>query len=279
MRNFALVLSLLLSGAACAVEWRDLDSAHHLGGRKTSEGYLQGKVVLVCRWNQAETGSREMLLRLENVWQSFKTKPFVVLAGLNEREDPTGAARKFVTNERLSFPVYAGGALGTDEPTFASVPFLYVVDGTGKVVYHGTDDRLATQALVMALTDLESPRNLTQWRRFLDFELTTLPGRAYLRADEFRKKYPEEAKAYLARFKKLVAIPEVRKLAELVAFARKAKDAQSFDDRAAAKKQQFVKSVKGAISKYASLAEAEDPRVAQEAKNALADLKWTLAAL
>jgi len=34
-----------------------------------------------------------------------------------------------------------------------------------------------------------------------------------------------------------------------------------------------------AIEKYSFLKESDDRRVVQEAKNALADLKWTLAAL
>ena len=33
-----------------AVEWKNLDKEHHLGGRVTSEGYMRGKVTLVCRW-------------------------------------------------------------------------------------------------------------------------------------------------------------------------------------------------------------------------------------
>jgi len=279
MRSAVVFLLLLVSGAAGAVEWKGLDAAHHLGGRKASEGYLQGKVVLVCRWSPAQAASREMLKRLEEIWQGFKTKPFVVLGGSCEGHGTTDAAKGVVAESLISYPAYAGAALGAGEPDFTALPFLYVVDETGKVVYLGKEDRGATQAIVMALTDLEAPRNLGQWRRFLDFELGTLPGRAYLRADEFRKKYPEEAKEYLAKFRELTAIPDVRKLSELVDFARKSKDMRAFDAKTAAKKQKFAKMIEGALAKYGSLVEAADPRVVQEAKNALADLKWTLAAL
>jgi len=279
MRRIAFAVFLLVSGMAGAVEWKNVDAAHHLGGRKASGGYLQGKVVLDCRWSPTVASSREMLQRLEGIWRSFKTKPFVVLGGSCEETGTMEEAKGLVAESRVTFPVYAGAALGGGEPAFTETPFLYVVDETGKVVYLGKEDRNATQAIVMALTDMESPRDLKQWRRFLDFELEVLPGRAYLRADEFRKKYPAEAKTYLAKFKELTSIPDVRKLAEFVAFARKAKDMQAFDAKAEAKKRAFAKTVRDAISKYASLAEAEDPRVAQEAKNALADLKWTLAAI
>jgi len=275
MRYVFFALFLFVSGIVGAVEWKCLDAEHHLAGRKASEGYLRGKVVLVCRWNSDDEGSREMLMRLEDVWQSFKTKPFVVLGSSCS---DVGAAEK-VAAATCTFPVYAGAALGVGEPKFKKTPFLYVTDETGKVVYLGRNDRNATQAIVMALTDLESPRDLKQWKRFLDFELETLPGRAYLRVDEFRKKHPAAAKDYEVKFKELLAIPDVRKLSELVAFARKAKDMQTFDASKVVQKQKFKKMIENAILKYGPLVESKDPRVVQEAKNALADLKWTLAAL
>ena len=37
---------------------------------------------------------------------------------------------------------------------------------------------------------MEVPRSLVQWKRFLDFELQNLLGRAWVRAEEFRKKFP-----------------------------------------------------------------------------------------
>jgi len=279
MRSVILTVLLILSGAGGAVEWKCLDSAHHLGGRKASEGYLQGKVVLVCRWSPDNAASREMLLRLEEIWQGFKTKPFVVLGGSCEGHGTTDEAKRVVAESEVTFPVYAGAALGVGEPAFTKLPFLYAADETGKVVYLGKEDRNATQAIVMALTDMESPRDLKQWKRFLDFELEALPGRAYLRADEFRKKYPEAAKEYLAKFKALTSVPDVKKLSELVAFSRKAKDMRTFDAKTEAKKQKFAKMIESAIVKYGSLVDSKDPRVVQEAKNALADLKWTHAAL
>jgi len=281
MRKVVPFLFLLASGVASgAVEWRGLGPDRQLGGRKTSAGYLQGKVVLVCRWSPADAAAKGMLVRLEEIWQGFKTKPFVVLGGSLEDRGTAEEAKKLVVDSAVTFPVYAGAALGVGERLPEETPFLSVVDETGKVVYLGKDDRDATQALVTALTDMESPRDLEQWKRLLDFELETLPGRAYLRANAFRKKHPAEAKAYFEKFKALTSIPDVKRLSEFVAFSRKAKDLRTFDPKKkAVQKQRFEKMVESAISKYGSLAESEDPRVAQEAKNALADLKWTLAAL
>ena len=269
-----------LSVDAVAVGWRNVDEAHHLGGRKASEGYLKGKVVLVDRWGAKCPPCRAMLPQVEQIWQSFKTKPFVVLGGHCAGWGGADAVRQLVEENHLTYPVYEDAGLAEGEPQFDSIPFLYVVDETGKVVYKGRSDRNATQAVVSALTDMDAPRDIRQWRRFLDFELKELPGRAYLRLDEFRKKFPAEAKAeYSDAARELAKVPDIKKLAELVKFAKQAKDMRAFNEKQKDKRQKFKRMIESALSKYDSLRDSPDARVAQEAKNAIADLKWTQAAL
>ena len=269
-----------LSVDAGAVGWRNVDEAHHLGGRKASEGYLKGKVVLVDRWGAKCPPCRAMLPQVEQIWQSFKTKPFVVLGVHCAGWGGADAVRQLVEENHLTYPVYEDAGLAEGEPQFDSIPFLYVVDETGKVVYKGRSDRNATQAVVTALTDMDAPRDIRQWRRFLDFELKELPGRAYLRLDEFRKKFPAEAKAeYSEAARELAKVPDIKKLAELVKFAKQAKDMRAFNEKQKDKRQKFKRMIESALSKYDSLRDSPDARVAQEAKNAIADLKWTQAAL
>ena len=261
------------------VEWRNVDQEHYLAGRKASEGYLQGKVVLVDRWGLGCPPCRALLPRVEEIWRSFRTKPFVVIGGHCNGWGDAAGIKKLAKDLGLTYSIYEEAGLAVGEPQFSGIPFLYVVDETGKVVYMGHDERNATQAIVTALTDLEAPRNLAQWKRFLDFELETLPGRAFLRLAEFKKKFPAEARAYADREKELKAIPDVKKLSELVEFAKKAKDMREFGAKKKVQKAKFEKLVKDAISgsKYSSLLESGDPRVVQEAKNSIADLKWTAA--
>ena len=278
-------MSVLVAALACAaslsaaVEWRSVDADHYLAGRKCSEGYLQGKVVLVDRWGLGCPPCRGLLPRIEEIWQGFRTKPFVVIGGHCKGWGDADGVKKLASQLGLTYSIYEDAGLAVGEPAFNSIPFLYVVDETGKVVYMGHDERTATQVVVTALTDLESPRNLAQWRRFLDFELENLPGRAYLRLKEFKKKFPKEAKEYADKEKALMGIPDVKKLSELVDFAKKAKDVREFGAKKKVQKQKYEKLVRDAISgsKYASLLESNDPRVVQEAKNSLADLKWTAA--
>ena len=281
MSRLSVVAVALVCAASlhAAVRWSNVDAAHYLAGRKASEGYLVGKVVLVNRWGAKSPACRAMLPQVEQIWQSFKTKPFVVLGGHCEGRGAAEEVRRIVDEKGLTYPIYEGARLSEGEPPFDGLPFLYVVDETGLVVYRGRNERIATQAVVTALTDMEAPRNLRQWRRFLDYELEALPGRAYLRLEEFRKKFPSEAREYAEAGRKLEKTLDIKKLVELVRFSRQAKDMREFTDRQKDKKKKFARMLESAISKYAPLKESEDPRVAQEAKNAIADLQWTQAAL
>ena len=283
MKTRCLSLSLFAvfaAATALAVDWRNLDEEYHLGGRKTSKGYLRGKVVLVDRWGVKCPPCRQMLPRVEEIWQSFKTKPFVALGGHCPGWGDAAGVQALVREHGLTYPIYEDAGLAALEPRFNAIPFLYVVDETGKVVYQGRDERAATQAIVTALTDMEAPRNVAEWKRFLDFELEYLPGKAYLRLKEFNKAFPSEAKAlYAEKARELLAIPDVKKLAELVDFARKAKDMRKFGEKQQMKQKRYEKLVKDALAsaKYKPLLASENPFVVQEAKNALADLKWTAA--
>ena len=281
----AILLSALCAFPAfSAVEWRNLDEAHHLGGRKASEGYLCGKVVLVDRWGAKCPPCRAALPDVEKLWQSFKTKPFVVIGGHCAGWGDADQVKALIKENGITYPVYEDAGMAVGEPGFNTIPFIYVVDETGKVVYRGHGVKDATEAVVVALTDMEAPRDVTQWRRFLDFELENLPGRAYLRIQAAKKdkKFAATLKSeYAAKERELLAIPDVKKLAELVDFARKAKDMRTFGPKDKSKRARYVSSVKAAAKsdKYKKLLESEDPRVVREAKNAMADIKWTAASL
>ena len=277
MRTALFTWIVVIASLAQAVEWKNVDADHHLGGRKASAGYLQGKVVLVDRWGAHSPPCRALLPRVEEIWQSFKTKPLVILGGHCKGWGTADEVAELITEHKLTYPVYEGAGLATGEPKFDAIPFLYVVDETGKVVYLGRDERTATQAIVMALTDMEAPKNVAQWKRFLDYELEHLPCRGYLRLRDFRKKFPKEVKAYESKAKELSAISDLKKVADFIEFAKKAKDPPVFGPKDKAKKAKFEKLVNDMVSKGEAFKAHPDPRVAQEAKNALADLKWTQA--
>jgi len=278
--HFSLLLFtfLLLASAAFAadgVAWKNLDDLHRIGGRKVSEGYLRGKVVLVCRWGYDSQPSQALLPRMEEIWRSFKSKPFVLLGGHCPGRGETDAVKTFVEGKKFTCPIYEDAGLSENEPEGLDVPFLYVVDETGKVRYKGKDERLATERIVTLLTDMEAPKNVAMWESFLNFELMALPGRGFIRLSEFRKKFPEAAKKYDEEYKRLKNDAEVQKLVRLVAFAKMAKD---FDPANKKTKGKVTKSrIETTVKVYEPLKESKNALVAQEAKNSLADLKWVLA--
>jgi len=276
MFKSVILLSALASASAFAgVGWRNLDSDHHLGGRKASSGYLQGKVVFVCRWDASNTVDVATLLaRMEDVWEGFKTKQFVLLGSPYADMSDLDALRQRIGEAKVSFPVYADAGITNREPRVAGGLTLYAVNEMGQVIYRGKDERMATQAVVQSLTDMDAPKSAKHWRKFIDYELENLPAHAYVRLKDFKKAFPKDAREYASKEKELAALPNMKDVADLVAFAKRAKDAPVFGpkDRAKAKKYQSL--VEGVLERCASLKELDDPRMAQEAKNALADLKW-----
>jgi len=265
-------MSASVAFAGPGVGWKNLDDEYRIGGRKVSEGYLRGKVVLVDRWGRNCPPCRAMLPRMEEIWQGFKTKPFVLLGGHCKGWGTPDEVKALVDENKLTYPVYEGAGLAEDEPEYRGIPFLYVVDETGKVCYRGHDERRATEALVTVLTDMEAPKDAAMWQKYIDFELKVLPGRAFIRLTEFRKKFPQDGKKYDEDYKKLKNDAEVQKLVKLVLFAKMAKD---FDPKDKKTKNKVTKSkIETTVKAYEPLKDSENELVAQEAKNALADLKW-----
>jgi len=259
------------------VGWRNLDTEHHLGGRKTSAGYMQGKVVLVCRWNASNDVDRacgDLLARMEDVWVGFKTKQFILLGAPVADAADAEAIKASLTEAKITFPVYLDAGVTNREPRVAGGVTIYAVDETGRVIYRGKDERLATQAVVQSLTDMDAPKNVRQWREFLDYELENLPAHASVRLKAFKKAFPKDAREYAARERELSALPNLKDVADLVAFAKRAKDAPVFGPKDKAKQRKYQSLVESVLKKCEPLKEASDPRLAQEAKNSLADLKW-----
>ena len=255
-KSFIAVLALAAASVVSAAEWTNLDDANKRGERKVSAAYLTGKVVLVCR-------SQEHAERLGEIWASFRRKNFVALGSFAKA--PAGA----------KYPVYAG----------AGPAALCVVDAKGDVVYAGGDISQATEAVVESLTAFVAAPDYNTWRQYFDFEARELPGRAINDLAEVKKDkrvsasagYKAAAKELAAREKELKANPAYVRLAKLEQLAAQVREYNPANKRARVK---FNKAkIEAEAKKYADLKESEDPIVAREAKNCLADLAWAAAEL
>ena len=278
MKSFLIMGILLLAACAQAGEWRNIDAEHYLGGRKASSGYLQGKVVLICLWKAGdEQAADELLPVFEEVWTNFKTKQFAILAApVGDGGEGDETVRRQLRKHGVSYSVYRNAAF-EGMPKTKSLPYIYVVDETGKPVYLGKKTHNATQAVVTALTDIESPKSMAQWKRYLDYEIKNEPCHAYLRLKAFRERFPQEAREYAAAAGELAEIPNLKAMVDFVAFAKKAKDPPIFSPEEGEKKRQYQELVKNMISSGETMKNHPDARIVREVKNALADLKWTQA--
>lgn len=270
-----------------AYEWDNVGPDKRLGGRMISAGYLRGKVVLLDRRDYTDPANADTIRQLQALWATYKMKPFILLGSQH------GAVSKSKMDETLkklgvTFPVYQDarlrkpGASKEDleamERIFADErPLIQIIDSScRKKLYNGRDARAAQGVVGSALLATSSPMTPKQFDYLLDYELKSLPGRGYLRLREYRTRFPKESQKYAAAWKSLSAREEIKKLARLVELSRLVKDR----DLASKTSQRITPEVlETAMEKYASLKQSEDEFVAQEAKNALADLKFCAAVL
>ena len=158
-RFFHAAIVALASFATFAVEWINIDDEHHLYGPKITPASLAGKVVLVDNWGLHCPPCRASLPRIQDLWKSFRHKPFVVLGShCQGRNDERIAA--LLKEAGCTYPVYQNASI-VDAPEFSGIPFLYVIDSFGKVVYSGHSERDATEAFIEAITNIPIVGDLT----------------------------------------------------------------------------------------------------------------------
>lgn len=145
--------------AADAVSWKGLGESNWYSGPKITEADLAGKVVMVDKWGVFCPPCRALLPRMQEVWQSFKGKNFMLIGGhCQGRRD--SEVQALVKANKLTFPIYEGAGLAENEPSFSGIPFLYVVDHRGKVVYSGHNHNMALEAAQAAILALDLPPTL-----------------------------------------------------------------------------------------------------------------------
>lgn len=134
----------------CAETWRGLSDGNYYSGPKLTEADLAGKVVLVDAWGVNCPPCRALLPTMEQLWQSYKSKPFVLVGSHCQGRQPERVA-ELVKANKLTYPIYEGFGIAEGEPSFNGIPFLYVVNHRGKVVYSGRDHDALMSAIDTAI--------------------------------------------------------------------------------------------------------------------------------
>ena len=278
----ALGSALALAGAEpkakkppAPIEWKNIDPAHHLGGRMASPGYLRGKVVMVDCRDYSKPSAIEAAKQMQALWDTFKSKPFVLVG--SHRFGDSEVAKRRIKELGITYPVYAGAALAENEPGDGwQGEFIYAIEPIGRRILYTDEYKKATGKVgnaIMAVRVHDSP---AQYRYFLDWELVVLPGQAYNTMLDFKKAYPNEFAAdYAAKFKEFEANEAIVELAKLENICRQGRDY----DSATGGGRLTPERVDLVIEKFSHLKQNANPYIVQEAKNCLADLKWLKATL
>ncbi len=138
--------------------WRNLNDSAWVAGPKLSEADLAGKVVLVDQWGIHCPPCLRLMPQMEKIWKSFKSKPFILI-GSHHQEGTVEQVRGTVEAKKVTYPVYIQGDL-VGGPSSDGIPFLYVVNHLGQVVYSGHDDKAAIEAVVNALGEIGKPPSI-----------------------------------------------------------------------------------------------------------------------
>lgn len=130
--------------------WRGVVNENWYSGDKLKARDLKGRTVLVYEWDVNDADSVRMLLRVEQIWQSFKHKRFMVIA--SHRGGRSDRVKSVPRKKRLTFPCYEGAG-SAKEPKNSTYPFFYVVSADGRIVWRGREERSATEAVVNAISE------------------------------------------------------------------------------------------------------------------------------
>ena len=159
----------LLPCMAFADLWRGLDEANHYSGPLVTEADLLGKVVLVDEWGVRCPPCRALLPGMESLWSAYKSKPFVLLGSHRQGNQPD-QVKELVKANKLTYPIYERAGLVGEPSGDGMLPFMYVVNHRGKVVYAGRSHQEATQAVVEALMKIGAPPNLVDGVAFKKYK-------------------------------------------------------------------------------------------------------------
>ncbi|MBR0198200.1 MAG: TlpA family protein disulfide reductase [Kiritimatiellae bacterium] len=154
VRSALLVVAVLSALGVAGVEWHGIGEENYIAGPHIkSPASLAGKVVLVDEWGHRCPPCRALLPRMQQIWESFKHKPFVLI-GSHRQDRNESSIKALVEKNDLHYPIYQGAGISNEPENGGGLPFIYVVNHRGQIVYSGRSERDATEAVVNALDEV-----------------------------------------------------------------------------------------------------------------------------
>ena len=130
--------------------WQGLTDANYYCGPKITEADLAGKVVMVDQWGINCPPCRALLPSMQKLWNANKSKPFMLIGAHCQGRNPK-EVQSLVDANKLTYPIYDWAGLANAPSSGGGLPFMYVVDHRGKVVYSGRSHDEAEAAVQKAI--------------------------------------------------------------------------------------------------------------------------------
>lgn len=164
----ALSLAVLSAFSLCAAEWTNLTDENHCSGPKLTAEDLIGKVVLVDEWAVTCPPCRALLPHMQKLWNANKDKPFVLL-GSHRGGRADAKVKELVEANKLTYPIYQSAGRSDEPDGGGGVPFMYVINHRGKVIYSGRDADLAFAEVQNAIIAINAQPSLCDGVKFESF--------------------------------------------------------------------------------------------------------------
>lgn len=151
MKKMLVIAAMSVMSSALA-DWVGVTDENYACGPKLAPTQLRGKVVLVDMWATWCGPCRAMMPHTEEIAKKFRAKGLVTIGSHVDSGYNKDGVISFAKEQKLSFSFYkeakwTGDSIGFD----GGIPFLYVVDRKGKVVYHGRNPAAIEKAVEEAL--------------------------------------------------------------------------------------------------------------------------------
>lgn len=150
MLGFLAIAICAIQFASADAVWVGLDENSHYSGPAITPADLTGKVVLVDCWGFKCPPCRALLPRMEAIWKKYRSSEFILLGNHCQERQPNEVA-KLVKQNKLTYPIYQHAGIANPPSNGGFLPFMYVVNHKGKVVYSGRDEQEAAKAIKKAL--------------------------------------------------------------------------------------------------------------------------------